>query len=111
MEPIERSETSASNTQTPGNYPKETVLHLQHGENSNLKVTLVSLIFFQNIFKVKQKLQYIFNALYSSCLIAVLFCFLILFLCKKMRWAGHVGHMGEGRGVHRVLVGKPEGKR
>jgi hypothetical protein len=27
MEPIERSETSASNTQTPGNYPKETVLH------------------------------------------------------------------------------------
>ena len=28
-----------------------------------------------------------------------------------MRWAGHVAHMGEGRGVHRVLVGKPEGKR
>jgi hypothetical protein len=28
MEPIERSETSASNTQTPGNYPKETVLHI-----------------------------------------------------------------------------------
>jgi len=27
-----------------------------------------------------------------------------------MRWAGHVAHMGEGRGVHRVLVGKPEGK-
>ena len=29
----------------------------------------------------------------------------------KMRWAGHVAHMGEDRGVHRVLVGKPEGKR
>ena len=28
-----------------------------------------------------------------------------------MRWAGHVVCMGEGRGVHRVLVGKPEGKR
>jgi len=27
-----------------------------------------------------------------------------------MRWAGHVERMGEGRGVHRVLVGKPEGK-
>ena len=27
------------------------------------------------------------------------------------RWAGHVARMGEGRGVHRVLVGKPEGKR
>ena len=26
-------------------------------------------------------------------------------------WAGHVARMGEGRGVHRVLVGKPEGKR
>jgi len=30
---------------------------------------------------------------------------------RRMRWAGHVSHMGEGRGVHRVLVGKPEGKR
>jgi len=30
---------------------------------------------------------------------------------RKMRWAGHVAHMGEGRGVHRVLVGKPEEKR
>jgi len=24
---------------------------------------------------------------------------------------GHVAHMGESRGVYRVLVGKPEGKR
>ena len=30
---------------------------------------------------------------------------------RRMRWAGHVAHMGEDRGVHRVLVGKPEGKR
>ena len=29
---------------------------------------------------------------------------------RRMRWAGHVARMGEGRGVHRVLVGKPEGK-
>jgi len=29
----------------------------------------------------------------------------------RMGWAGHVARMGEGRGVHRVLVGKPEGKR
>ena len=28
-----------------------------------------------------------------------------------MRWAGHVARMGEGRGAHRVLIGKPEGKR
>ena len=30
---------------------------------------------------------------------------------RRMRWAGHETLMGEGRGVHRVLVGKPEGKR
>jgi hypothetical protein len=30
---------------------------------------------------------------------------------RRMRWAGHVAHVGEGRGVYRVLVGKPEGKR
>ena len=30
---------------------------------------------------------------------------------SRMRWAGNVARMGEGRGVHRVLVGKPEGKR
>jgi len=28
-----------------------------------------------------------------------------------MRWAGHVAHMDEERGVYRVLVGKPEGRR
>jgi len=28
-----------------------------------------------------------------------------------MRWAGHVAHMGEGRGVYKVLVWKREGKR
>ena len=26
-------------------------------------------------------------------------------------WAGHTAHMGERRGVYRVLVGKAEGKR
>jgi hypothetical protein len=30
---------------------------------------------------------------------------------KRMRWAGHVACMEEGRGVQKVLVGKPEGKR
>ena len=30
---------------------------------------------------------------------------------RRMRWAGHVTRMGGGRGVHKVLVGKPEGKR
>jgi hypothetical protein len=30
---------------------------------------------------------------------------------RRMKLAGHVGHMGERRGVYRVLVGKPERKR
>ena len=30
---------------------------------------------------------------------------------RRMRWAGHVVRMVEGRSVHRVLVGKPERKR
>jgi len=30
---------------------------------------------------------------------------------RRTRWAGHVACMGEGRGVHRVLVGKLEGRR
>jgi hypothetical protein len=30
---------------------------------------------------------------------------------RRMSWAGHVARMGEERGVYRVLVGRPEGKR
>jgi hypothetical protein len=30
---------------------------------------------------------------------------------RRMRWAGHVVRMVEGRGVYRVWVGRPEGKR
>jgi hypothetical protein len=30
---------------------------------------------------------------------------------RRMRWAGHVARMGERRGVYRVLVGRPKGKR
>jgi hypothetical protein len=30
---------------------------------------------------------------------------------RRMRWAGHVARMGEGRGAYRVLMGRPEGRR
>jgi hypothetical protein len=30
---------------------------------------------------------------------------------RRMRWAGHVTSIAEGRGAYRVLVGRPEGKR
>ena len=37
--------------------------------------------------------------------------FIFVVKSRRMRWAGHVALMGKGRGVHRVLLGKPEGKR
>jgi hypothetical protein len=30
---------------------------------------------------------------------------------RRLWWAGHVARLGEGRGVYRFLVGRPEGKR
>jgi len=30
---------------------------------------------------------------------------------RRIRWAGHVARMEKGRGVYRVLVGRPEGRR
>ena len=33
------------------------------------------------------------------------------FFLRRMRWSGHVARTGEGRGVYRILVGKPERKR
>jgi len=42
------------------------------------------------------------NDLHSSNIVRVI-------KSRRMRWAGHVARIG--RGVHRVLVGKPEGKR
>jgi len=32
-------------------------------------------------------------------------------ISRRVRWVGHVARLGERRGVYRVLVGKPEGKR
>ena len=44
------------------------------------------------------------NDLYSSTSIVRVFK-------SRMRWVGHVAHMGERRGVYWVLVGKPQVKR
>jgi len=30
---------------------------------------------------------------------------------RRMRWAGHVARMGEGKSVYKILVGKPEGRK
>jgi len=38
MEPIEGSETSAFKTKTTGNYPKENILHIEHGESLKSRI-------------------------------------------------------------------------
>jgi len=43
MELIEGSETSAIRTQMPGNYPKENVLHIEHGESLKSRIHLLCL--------------------------------------------------------------------
>jgi hypothetical protein len=30
---------------------------------------------------------------------------------RRMRWAGHIAHIGEGRGAYRILVWRHEGRR
>ena len=45
------------------------------------------------------------NDLYSSASIVR------VIKARRIRWVGHVAGMEEGRGVHKVLVAKPEGKR
>jgi hypothetical protein len=44
------------------------------------------------------------NALYSSPNI------IWVIKSRRMRWAGHVACMGEGRGAYRILVGRPLGR-
>ena len=41
MELIEGSETSAISIVTPGNYPKENILHTEHGESLKSRIFLV----------------------------------------------------------------------
>ena len=45
------------------------------------------------------------NDMYSSPTIV------LVIKSRRMRWAGHVARIGEGRGLYRILVEKPEGKR
>ena len=41
MEQTECSETSAYKIQTPGNYPKESIQHTEHGESLKLRIHFV----------------------------------------------------------------------
>ena len=51
-----------------------------------------------------------YTVIYTTIKTAVIYTTRRVVKSRPMRWAGHVARMGEDRGVHRVLVGKPEGK-
>ena len=75
---------------------------MMHGPiNIRLKKTILHISFSSSI-----PLHYIYiYDLYSSPNIVR------VIKSRRMRWAGHVARMGEERGMYRVLVGKPEGRR
>ena len=52
----------------------------------------------------KLQKEELYDLYYSSNVIQVI-------ISRGMRWAGHVAHLGDRRGVYRVLVGKTKGKR
>jgi hypothetical protein len=52
LEPIEGSETSAFRTQTLGNYPKENILHKEHGKSlKSRNIILLCLFLLRVIFQ------------------------------------------------------------
>ena len=61
----------------------------------------------------KEKLAKEWRELHNEELNELYFSPNIVWLIKsrRLRWAGHAARMGERRGVYRVLVGKPKGKR
>jgi hypothetical protein len=38
-------------------------------------------------------------------------CIVRVIKARRMRWAGHVVHLGELRGAYNILIGRPEGRR
>jgi len=69
----------------PGNYPEVSIQHSEHGESLKSRIYTH---FFQLLPNNVQVIK-----------------------SRRMRWAEHTAHMGERKGIYRVLVGKPEGKR
>jgi hypothetical protein len=43
----------------------------------------------------------------KNCIMKFIACIVRVIKSRRMRWAGHVARMGEGRGVYRVWVGRP----
>jgi hypothetical protein len=65
------------------------------------------------IFGPKREQEGLWRKLHNDELHSLYSSLNIVRVIKSMRvkWAGHVARLGEGRVVYRVLVGRPEGKR
>ena len=74
-------------------------LHLRHTHLHHPYVNLISCSYLCTLFCFDLIMKFI-----SPSIVRVI-------NSRRMRWAGHVARMGKRRGVYRVLVGKPEGKR
>jgi len=69
--------------------------------------------FVRKIQLLSQDAGYVLKTRWLACFLASIAHNIVVRVIKskRMRWAGHVARMGEEKGVYRVLVGKPEGKR
>ena len=84
----------ARNWPSPGNTAYQ---EIQRKINANVSASNLNEIpFYEGGMNLK--------GLYSSNIVRVI-------KSRRLRWAGHVARMEEGRGVHKVLMGKPKGKR
>jgi len=115
MELIEGSETSAISIMTPGNYPKENILHTEHGESLKSRTFLclwftASLIYINNCptrRNTKQSIyysassRYMFRVSTTPVISSTQNCNYSLrywsyFLCSYLppTWSSYLGHVG-----------------
>ena len=65
----------------------------------------------RRIFGLKEEVTREWRKLHNEELNLISSSNIVRVIKSRMRWTGHVARVGERRGVYRVLVGKPEGKR
>jgi len=84
MELIEGSETLAIRTQMPGNYPKENILHIEHGKSLKSRYKNAKCVTFVNYGICKELKEKQFFILYSVVSRMSKFVALCLYLQKRI---------------------------
>jgi len=80
MELKEGSETSAIRTQTPGNYPEENILHIEHGESLKSRINICIFVLHALVYKK------LILAVMSTCLLVNF----VVVMSKGRRWHKYV---------------------